>query len=58
MEATFITLAIINALTWAFLAGELRRRAKQPAVLRALNRIGAGFLTGAGLLTAAVRLSD
>jgi len=55
MEATFVTLAAANAALWAVLAGALRRRARRPATLRAVNRIGGGFLIGAGLLTAAVR---
>ncbi len=55
MEATFVTLAAINAALWAMLAGELRARARRPTTLRLVNRIGAGCLIGAGLLTAAVR---
>jgi len=55
MEATFVTLAAANAALWAVLAGALRRRARRPATLRAVYRIGGGFLIGAGLLTAAVR---
>lgn len=55
METTFVTLAAVNAAFWAALAGALRRRARRPATLRAVNRIGGGFLIGAGLLTAAVR---
>lgn len=33
------------ALASIFLAGELLRRAKRPAMLRTINRIGAGLLT-------------
>jgi len=57
MEATFVTLAAVNAALWAMLAGELRRRARNPATLRRANRAGAAFLIGAGALTAAARRS-
>ena len=55
MEATFVGLAAVNAALWALLAGELQRRARRPETLRLVNRVGAGFLIGAGVLTAAVR---
>ena len=55
MEATFLALAAANVAIWALLAGELRARFKRPATLRLVNRFGACFLIGAGLLTAAVR---
>lgn len=55
MEATFVILAAINAALWACLAGALQRRARRPATVKLVNRIGGGFLIGAGALTAAVR---
>lgn len=55
LEATFLTLAAANAALWAVLAGEMRQRFRKPATLRALNRTGAGFLIGAGVLTALAR---
>ncbi|MEM7425041.1 MAG: LysE family translocator [Pseudomonadota bacterium] len=55
LEATFVTLAAINVAVWAALAGTLRSRFKRPDTLRLVNRTGASFLIGAGLLTAAVR---
>lgn len=55
LEATFVGLAALNAALWALLAGELRARARNPTTLRIVNRVGAGFLVGAGLLTAAAR---
>ncbi len=53
IEATFVTLAAINALVFALAADQLRLRIRRPAVLRTLNRTGAGFLVGMGLATAA-----
>ena len=55
LEATFLVLATIGAAVWAVLAGELRARFRRPATLKLVNRIGGGFLIGAGLLTAVAR---
>jgi len=55
LEATFLVLAAINVAIWAFLVGHLRERFKNPRTLKILNRFGASFLIGAGLLTAFVR---
>ena len=55
LEATFLTLAALNVAVWAVLAGEMRARFRRPATLRLLNRVGGGFLIGAGLLTAVTR---
>lgn len=55
LEATFLVLAAINVAIWAFLVGNLRERFKNPRTLKIVNRIGASFLIGAGLLTALVR---
>lgn len=55
LEATFLTLAAVNVAIWAALAGHLRTRFKRPETLRFVNRTGASFLIGAGILTAAVR---
>ena len=53
--ATFVGLATINTLVWVLLIGEMRRRIERPGVLRWMNRTGAGFLIGAGVLTALTR---
>ena len=55
LEATFLSLAAINVAIWAVLAGELRARFHSPSTLRFVNRIGASFLVGAGLMTAMLR---
>lgn len=55
LEATFLVLAAINVAIWAFLVGNLRERFKNPRVLKIINRVGASFLIGAGMLTAFVR---
>ena len=55
LEATFLFLAALGAAIWAILAGNLRDRFRRPETLRRVNRAGAGFLIGAGLLTAATQ---
>ncbi|GMG82518.1 LysE family translocator [Paralimibaculum aggregatum] len=57
LEAIFLGLAALNTALWAWAAGSLRARIGRPQVLRALGRTGAGFLIGAGLLTAAASRS-
>lgn len=55
LEATFLFLAALGAAIWAILAGNLRDRFRRPETLRRVNRAGAGFLIGAGVLTAATQ---
>lgn len=55
LEATFLTLAAVNVAIWALLIEQVRARFRRPATLRMVNRMGASFLIGAGLLMAAVR---
>jgi len=55
LEVTFLVLAALNVIVWALLAGQMRARFQHPAMLRRINRLGAGFLIGAGLLTASAR---
>lgn len=52
LEATFLTLAAINGAIWVMLAGGMRQRLRQAHARRLANRVGAGFLIGAGGLTA------
>lgn len=53
MEATFLTLATLNAALYALAASAARRAVRTPSVQRAVNRTGGSLLVGAGLLTAA-----
>jgi threonine/homoserine/homoserine lactone efflux protein len=54
-EASFLTLATLNALGYALLASAARRTIRRPAVQRAVNRTGGTLLIGAGALAAAWR---
>lgn len=58
LEATFLTLAAVNVILWAVLAGKFRAVFKTTAALKIANRCGASFLVGAGLLTAATSRSS
>ncbi|MBM3597434.1 MAG: LysE family translocator [Alphaproteobacteria bacterium] len=53
--ATFLVLATTNALAYGLMAAAARRAIRRPQVQRGVNRVGASFLIGAGVLTAAWR---
>lgn len=53
MEATFLVLATLNALSYALMATVARRTIRKPSVQRAVNRVGGSLLIGAGVLTVA-----
>ncbi len=55
LGATFLVLAFLNALGYAWLAGSIHGAVRRPGVLKAMTRAGGGVLIGAGLLTAAAR---
>ena len=55
LEATFVTLAILNAAAYALLAAAARRRLREPRVRRVVNRTGGSLLVGAGALAAGWR---
>ncbi|WP_027283158.1 LysE family translocator [Rubritepida flocculans] len=55
LVASFVTLAALNALAYALLAGRLSGAVARPALRRGVNRLGGGVLIGAGLATAAMR---
>jgi homoserine/homoserine lactone efflux protein len=50
LEATFVSLAAINAALYGWLAAKARDRLKSPKVQQAVNRTGAAALMGAGML--------
>ena len=54
-EATFVVLATLNALAYAFAASAARRAIRRPKVQRAVNRTGGSLLVGAGVLAATWR---
>ena len=53
--ATFLALAIVNALAYALLAAAARRGIRRPSVQRTINRVGGSLLIGAGALAAGWR---
>lgn len=53
LVATFLTLATVNALTYALTASAARRTIRKASVRRIVNRTGGSLLIGAGLLAAA-----
>jgi len=55
LTATFVGVAAITNSGYAILAGGIRERLRDVRLLRWINRIGGGFLIGAGLMTAAMR---
>jgi threonine/homoserine/homoserine lactone efflux protein len=58
LGVTFLAVAMVNAVAYAFLAGGMRARLSQPRLLRAIKRTGGGLLIGAGIMTAALRRSS
>jgi threonine/homoserine/homoserine lactone efflux protein len=55
LVATFVALALTNALVYAMLASRARSMLKRPPVLRAVNRVGGSILISAGAAAALVR---
>ncbi len=55
LEATFLCLAAINALVYAFLADAARGLIRKASVQRAVNRTGGTLLIAAGAVTAGYR---
>nr|WP_294527730.1 LysE family translocator [uncultured Rhodopila sp.] len=55
LEATFVTLAALNAMMFALLAAAARQTVRQPRVQRLVNRTGGSLLIGAGFLAAGWR---
>jgi threonine/homoserine/homoserine lactone efflux protein len=55
LEGTFVGLALVNAFAYALAADRVGRTIRRPAVLRWLNRGGAGALAGMAAATVASR---
>ena len=55
LAPTFLAVSVATNSLYALAAGAARERLRSPAALRAVNRVGAGCLIGAGLFTAALR---
>ncbi len=55
MIATFVSLALANALFYALVASQARVALTRPSVLRWVNRAGGGMLMGAGVAAVAWR---
>ena len=50
LVGTFVTMATLNSLGFAFLASAARQRLRQPRVQQIVNRTGGSLLIGAGVL--------
>lgn len=55
LVATFVSLALVNALIYALAASRARHMLRKPSVLRLVNRIGGGLLMGAGASAAILK---
>lgn len=55
IEATFLVLILISNAAWILLGATLSHFLRKPWHLRIANRVGAGWLVGAGALTALTR---
>ena len=55
LEATFLTLSLVNASIYALLASGARETIRRPSVQRVVNRTGGGLLIGSGVLAAVWR---
>jgi len=53
--ASFVALAVVNALAYVLLADQLRLRLKRPGVITWITRAGGATLIGMGVLTATLR---
>ena len=55
-EATFISIAFMNALSYALLASRARHLVRSEQVMRRINRTGGALLIGAGLMAAFAKI--
>jgi threonine/homoserine/homoserine lactone efflux protein len=57
LEATFLTLAFVNALGYALVASRARTLVRNPRAMRIVNRVGGSCLIGAGAAAVTIRVS-
>jgi threonine/homoserine/homoserine lactone efflux protein len=57
-EATFLTLAFVNAFGYALVASRARSMVGNPRTIRIFNRAGGTLLVGAGIATVAIRAGN
>lgn len=55
LAASFVATAAVTNGGYALLAGGVRQRLRDVRLLRWINRLGGGFMIGAGVITAAMR---
>lgn len=55
LAPTFLAVSVVTNGFYALAASAARDRLRSPRALKAINRVGAGCLIGAGLMTAALR---
>ena len=55
LGGTFVLIALSVLTVYVLMSGRVRRAVSTPSALRLFNRIGAGALIGAGVLTASLR---
>ena len=56
LGATFSTIATLNSIAYALLAGSLHAAASGPRVMRAIQLLGGSVLIAAGIATAGLKL--
>ena len=57
-EATFLTLAFVNAFGYALVASHARSFVRSPRVLGIVNKVGGSCLIGAGVAAVSIRASQ
>lgn len=55
LGVTFSTIATLNSIGYALLAGSVRAALREPKRLRIINRVGGSILIGAGIVTTGLR---
>ncbi|SHM24356.1 Threonine/homoserine/homoserine lactone efflux protein [Roseibium suaedae] len=55
LGSTFVVLGILNAAVYAYAASAIGERLRSPSLMKAINRIGGGFLMSAAAMTASLQ---